>query len=317
MSDGGNAVTHYKVECNATDSFDGGTNRRPAGFVIISANSLGGVPDVQLITVRIDVDGMSEPLPMYFLSGTFLRTFDGQTSSQLPYNASAEDVSRALLKLCTVNSVSVLRSIHCSDDADAFSRCMNPPGYTWLVTFESLPYPGDQHHRPKSTLSAGWSHKLQVDGTLLHECADLELMICTNDGFAKAYIGSTPKMQRIVTESSDFMISLAGRTSDLISATEPVRSLESKMNGVLGWGFVNVDCAAGCVDNALSAGATILVTFLSRRGNVPLLIVSNPTAVVSEANKGVGQPVVGRLTYSVTVRGLTSTLTAPVKCSSR
>ena len=84
--------------------------------------------------------------PPKCLSGTFALTFDGQTTRQLPHDATAELMEEALEELCTLsmatddgNRISVTRHLHCTDNES--QSCMNPEGYTWVVTFES---PGDR-----------------------------------------------------------------------------------------------------------------------------------------------------------------------------
>lgn len=50
----------------------------------------------------------------------------------------------------------------------------------------------------------------------------------------------------------------------------------------------------------------MLITFLSMRGDVPLVTVSDPNASVSEVTKGSPQPVIGRSTYWTIIEGLSS-----------
>ena len=43
-------------------------------------------------------------------------------------------------------------AMRCSPAPDAATDCVDPQGYTWLVTFDAVQYPGDQHTRSRSLL---------------------------------------------------------------------------------------------------------------------------------------------------------------------
>eukprot|EP00957_Ditylum_brightwellii_P034078 2581260-Ditylum_brightwellii.AAC.1 len=158
-----------------------------------------------------------------------------------------------------------------------------------MVTFIALPYPGDQHYRPISKLGLGYSHKLSVDGSFLRECSDLELSLCSNSGFTTAYVGSTQETQQIVTGTSPFTITVGDYTSPLISVTESIRDLEEKLSGLGNIGDVAVGCMS-CTNNAISAGETIFISFLSHRGDLHRVSVSDPNAIVTEVISGASQP---------------------------
>ena len=64
--------------------------------------------------------------------------------------------------------------MRCSPAPDARTDCVDPQGYTWLVTFESVQYPGDQHTRFNSPYQTVAGHKLSVDGVNLLSCATKE-----------------------------------------------------------------------------------------------------------------------------------------------
>ena len=311
--DGGSPVTHYKVEYDTSSAFNSGINNAALGSTTVSSSNRRGISDVQFVTVRMsndNEDGGGDP-PKY-LSGTFALTFDGQTTRQLPHDATAELMEEALVELCTLatdgNHVSVTRHLHCTDNES--QSCMNPEGYTWVITFES---PGDRHYRYSSTLgSTRHSHQLKVDGTHLQECTDLGRTTCVpssslSGGNAMAYVASTPETQQIVVGASDFTVSLLGQTSDLISVEESFIGLEDKLSSIPGVGHVAVECSSCAVgSDAIASGETVLVTFLSMKGDVAPMTLSDPTASVSEVVKGLAQPVAGRSTYWTIVKGLSS-----------
>eukprot|EP00956_Cyclotella_meneghiniana_P022416 scaffold42451_cov66-Cyclotella_meneghiniana.AAC.3 len=303
LKTGGSQVTHYKVEYDALSSFTSGSNGGPYGTFSTSSSSLEGISDVQSVTVKIDNDGIKSSL---YLSGTFSLNYDGQNTRQLPYNASPEDVKQALEELCVVDEVKISRSIHCS--SDPFTGCMAPDGYTWLVTFISVYDVGDQHRRPTSRLSSFYSHKLSIDGSHLFECTDVNRSSCSIGGRATAEIATTQEIQQVILlGSSSFTVTIGGETSDVISLGDSLSSMEEKLNGFTknGIGKVAATCL-GCDESALSVGDSVLLHFLSFRGDLPEITVSDSDVTVSEVVKGSGQFVVGRSAFSSMISGLTS-----------
>ncbi|KAL3797523.1 hypothetical protein HJC23_009887 [Cyclotella cryptica] len=302
LENGGRPITHYKVEYDRLPSFTSGTNSGPYGSTSISSSSYASIYDVQLVTVKIDNDGWMGSL---YLSGTFSLSYDGQTTRQLPYNASPEDLKDALQDLCNVDEVSVSRSIHCSSDLSI--GCMTPDGFTWLVTFLSVSSIGDQHRKPISNLSANYSHKLSADGSYLFECTDVERSSCSIGGRAAANVGTTQEIQQVTIGSSPFSVTIRGETSDVIMMGDSIPTIEAKLNSYSrnGVGKILVTCPA-CVYNAIAPGDSILLHFLSFRGDLPPIIVSDPETSVSEVVRGKSQLVVGRSTYFTTINGLTS-----------
>ena len=128
-----------------------------------------------------------------YLSGTFSLSFDGQKTGQLPYDASSEDVKASLEALCTVNSVSVSRTLICAHTIE--TKC-EVEGFTWLVTFKE---PGDQHKRHLSSLNSHISHKLSIDDTYVLVCTDALLTSCSDDPSGiKASLGTQQEVQEIV-----------------------------------------------------------------------------------------------------------------------
>ena len=319
--DGGSPVTHYKVDYDTSSTFSSGINNGAMGSTTISSSDRRGISDVQFVTVQMSGGGSgsdSGGSPTKYLSGTFVLNFDGQTTRQLPHDATAEMVEDALEELCTVpvsadgrrSKVSVSRHLHCGDNQS--QSCMNPEGYTWIVTFED---PGDRYYRYSSWLgSHRYSHQLKVDGTHLQECTDIQRTACVpsslSGGNAMAYAASTPETQQIIIGTSNFTVSLAGQTSDAISVEGTRDELEEKLSGMPSVGHVVVECSTcalvGSGSNEIAPGDTVFITFLSMRGDVPLMTVSDPSASVSEVIKGSPQPVIGRSTYWTIIKGLSS-----------
>ena len=86
-SDGGSPVTSYKVEYDRSPLFDSGRHGYPDGQVSVLASSAAAVADVQTFHVST-TDGRH-------LAGSFTLAYDGQTTAQLPFDASAEAVELA------------------------------------------------------------------------------------------------------------------------------------------------------------------------------------------------------------------------------
>jgi len=302
LENGGRQVTHYKVEYDELSSFTGGQNSGPFGSVLVSSSSVDGVSDVQLITVKIDKEGLVGNNEAY-LSGTFSIEFDGQKTSQIPYNASPTEVKTALEDLCNIEEVSVTRSIHCSPDPSI--GCMTPEGYSWLVHILNN-NDGDQHYRHTSKLSTRTSHKLSVDGSFLFECSDVSRSTCSIGGNAVANVGTIQEVQSITIASSPFSVTIGGETSEVINIGDSISDVEDKLNAysVNGVGRISVTCHS-CVEDVVSSGDSLLLYFSSYRGDLPSVIVSDPAVVVSEVAKGSSQFVVGRAPYSTVISGLT------------
>ena len=300
---GGRPVTHYKVEYDALSTFASGANGGPYGSVSVSSSTLSKISDVQSVTVKVDNGGT---MSSRYLSGTFSLNYNGQNTGQLPYNASPDDMKEALEELCTIEEVSVSRFIHCSSEPSV--GCMRPEGYTWLVTFVSVHEVGDQHRRLTSSLSSSYSHKLSVDGAHLFECTDMDQSLCSIGGRATASVGSNQEIQQIVIgSSSSFTVTVGGETSDVIEFGDSLSDIEEKVNAysLNGIGKVYVTCL-GCDNTAINQGDSILLHFVSYRGDLPPVTVSDPSAVVSEIVKGSAQFVVGSSSYTAKISGLTS-----------
>eukprot|EP00985_Skeletonema_marinoi_P002205 scaffold893_cov143-Skeletonema_marinoi.AAC.9 len=301
LDNGGWPVTHYKIEYDTSSSFTSGVNSGPFGSMSVSASAKSVVADVQTVTVKIDRDDGE----VYYLSGTFSLRFDGQQTSQLPYNVSSEKLKAALEELCNINEVSVARSIHCSPDPAI--GCMEPDGFSWLVTFISVNHNGDQHHRHSSNLSPSVSHKLSADGSYLFECNDVSRAVCSIGNNAMAAVGTVQEIQSIIFATSPLTVTIGEETSSAILIGDSLSVVEGKMNmySTNGVGKIAVTCPT-CVGDILNSGDSLLLNFLSFRGDLPDVIVSDSEATVSEITKGVSQFVVGRSTYSSVISNLSS-----------
>lgn len=239
----------------------------------------------------------------YILDGSFSLEFDGQSTGLLEYDATAEVMETALEHLCTISDVQVSRYINCSvDDA---SDCEYPQSFTWLVTFVSLPYPGDQHNRYGSSLQERKGHKLNIDNNFLWECTDLSRSSCEQLGKTGASVGSIIETQRFVVESSPFNVIFGGKSSAMVFPTDSLADLETKLEQMETTGDVSLMCDS-CVGNILAAGKEVDITFNSLRGDVPLLKFSDPSTIISEIQKGTPQPVIGRSSYSKVLTGMSS-----------
>lgn len=299
LESGGKPITYYKIEYDELSSFTGGQNGGPMGSVSVSSSAIHSISDVQTITVKIDKQGAM------YLSGSFSLAFEGQSTGQLPYNASPRDVKDALEKLCNVGEVEVTRSIHCSPELSI--GCMEPDGYSWLVTIVSVYEIGDQHQRYTSKLSTRTSHKLSVDGSYLSECSDVSRTTCSVGGRAVANVGTTQEIQSITIADSPFSVSFGGETSAIINLGDSISEVERKLNAYSrnGVGKIDVTCI-DCSEDTIGSGDTLLVHFVSYRGDAPTVTVSDGDAVVSEVVRGTSQFVVGRSSYSTIISGFTS-----------
>lgn len=70
-------------------------------------------------------------------------------------------------------------------------------------------------------------------------------------------------------------------------------------------GHIDVSCIS-CISGRISTNKEVLIRFLSIRGDVPNIIVSDSGTEVNEVVKGKSQPVIGRSIYSKEIQGLTS-----------
>ncbi|KAH8073996.1 hypothetical protein JL721_2552 [Aureococcus anophagefferens] len=196
-----------------------------------------------------------------YLGGFFALSFDGQDTQALPYDASAAAVEAALESLCTVDDVT---------------------GYTWLVTFESVFYGGDQHTRFRSAYQGVSGHKLAVDGANLLSCASKEggghfpdatdcFRHSANASAVATLTGSRQERQVFKCEEA-VGASLSLQDADGLSIEEAIETVA---------GEVELSCY-GCADYVTyngknvtwvpCAGENITVNFGSARGDVPPIL---------------------------------------------
>jgi hypothetical protein len=122
-----------------------------------------------------------------------------------------------------------------------------------------------------------------------------------------ASVGTAQEVQSITVAASPFSVTVLGETSDVISIGDSITDIEEELNSYFknGLGKISVSCP-GCVGGVMASGDTMLLNFLSFRGDLPPVSVSDPAAIVSEVTKGRSQFVVGRATHSTVISGLTS-----------
>jgi hypothetical protein len=200
LHNGGDSISQYKVEWDTSAHFNSGEHGTPMGTSIIPASSLSSVYDIQAFSVST-TEGK-------YLSGTFTLSFDGQTTEQLPYDASALVVEEALESLCTINDVSVSRSLNCNPEP-GYDQCTDSQGYTWLVTFVDVPYPGSQQNKDLSWLQASGTHRLSGTAEHLVSCDDAALQNCANTDDATFDVGTKQEVQKF-TCTCTFLITFMG-----------------------------------------------------------------------------------------------------------
>lgn len=215
-NNGGQAITSYEIEWDRSENFNSRDEGYPIGELALSASSFGAIADVQSFTI-------AETTGERFLGGFFQLAFDGQITRVLPFDASASDVENALEALCTIEDVTVERELRCSAAPDVSTDCVDPQGYTWLVTFSSIQYGGDQHTRFLSTYQSVSAHKLSVDGTHLLSCENSEgaspdcWRYSVNTSAVLAVTGSRQEVQSLYCdEGNTFYLSIAGVPSALL-----------------------------------------------------------------------------------------------------
>ena len=118
FTDGGSAVTAYAVEWNT----DPGTREVQT---IQSKTDVGPKMDVYVSDVPISFATTSEG---NVLGGYFRLTYSGETTGDIPYDASPSDLQLLLQQLPNVGLVKVNR-------ADPPSLGSNQDGFQWKVTF--------------------------------------------------------------------------------------------------------------------------------------------------------------------------------------
>ena len=297
IKNGGSPITHFKVEFDEAITMDSGRYGAPKGSRIVFSNETGAIHDIQSFSIMVSQDTGDQ---VGYLSGTFSISFDGQKTNQIPHNAHDYIVKRELESLCSVGQVEVSRNSICIDIEN--QKCA-VEGFTWLVTFEK---PGDQHYRHRSRFNNRRSHKLSIDGRHLMVCKNADLSSCSRqEQRIMAWTGTRQEIQQLTLGSSDFTLQLYGTKSALIPMGSTLQEIETILSKESEIGLVKLECLE-CVDSKLVHNATLTVKFESTRGDIPLLIPSDPEVSVTEIQKGTSQHVVGRSTYSVILSNLSA-----------
>jgi len=326
-SDGGKAITKYRVEWDTVSTFN--SAHRHTQYVLATDET--PVIDVQSISTSVP--------PGKFLSGSFKVAFSGQTTLPLSYDISAADMQTALNDLCTVGSVTVSRNSLRNNKYDVATSQMGHtwPGHTWEITFTQMKYAGNQQTThadptlPNARHQVLDSHRLSVNGDSLLMCDALDIDhtgsshdragLCRHieEDHLKISgptidIGSKRETQVVHCRADTVgtvRLEFMGRTSASISTSADALQVEAALELMDSVGDVTVtfqgDLMTVCATAATLNG--VLVTFESKLGDVPNMqfadespeVTTLPPSAVSEVVKGRTQPVVGRLPYSLLI----------------
>ncbi|CAM9165015.1 unnamed protein product, partial [Choristocarpus tenellus] len=287
LSNGGEEISEYVIEWDSAETFDSATDGYPEGSVVVNAGERTSVLDVQALRVSID-DSL-------YLSGTFSLTYDGQTTDDLAFDATAQDLKVALESLCTVGQVEVNRSLGPANG-----------GFTWIITFVS-PAPGAEagsgQVATSSELQATTSHKLSANGLYLLACWGPLRQNCWNDPDRTSVSIETQKeIQRLSCKSnSTFTLSLVGESTSDLPSDAAAGDIEVALEaiGIVGDITVSGSCNA-------AGDSYIYVTFENLPGDIPILS-SSTEGNFEEVIRGKAQVVVGRKPFSYTISGLSNT----------
>ncbi|RLN91853.1 hypothetical protein BBJ28_00015958, partial [Nothophytophthora sp. Chile5] len=305
--DGGEPVTEFRVEWWAVGS--SASAARPFAEVhVLDAAALGVGDDVATLTVSAPTLGTNT-----FLSGTFRVGFDGQWSSELPFDVSATEMQAALVALSTIEDVQVARELTASD------------GFTWLVTFLQRTYSGDQQKRWRSALATQppFGYKLEVSGVNLLACTTADRSSCVphlaTGVAARAAVDATPELQTLVcvtngnvlpTATMGFKLQLLGAETPVLAADADADTLSQALTDLGVCGLIRVrfrDPAAQSTLCSSSSALGVTLEFASASGDVPLVVVSSQTDVtvtIRELRKGRAQLHVGRMPFAYVIDGL-------------
>ncbi len=290
---GEGVISEYLVEWDFSRDFDSADRQSQR----ISSNEVGSLLDVQSIVVSVS-EG-------HYLAGSWSLSIDGQTTAELPHDATADQVAQALQSLCTVGSVNVWRTI---GDGGA-------PQY--LVTFVDMPHSGSQivpANSPDIETKSG--HRLSVNGEHLYTCEHSDLTTCLPSG-ATAIVGSQPEVQRFACNPNGtypFRVSFGGGgghpslyPSVAMTSTATAGEIEMSLRVFLGKVSVSIDGGAPGM-GALScegSGSYVDVTFLDFIGDAPMMLSDELATPIVEVTKGVSQTVRGQKSYSIVLDVLT------------
>lgn len=256
--------------------------------------------------------------------------------------------SPAFTQLCTIHDVSVSRSMTCSIEPGK-DQCDDAEGFTWLVTFLSLQYPGDQHTRDTSWMQPVDKHRLSINGEHLLSCDDAALTTCHRNKETTVATASTQETQSFVCNTaSEFYLTFMNLVSDGIQAGIPLQgdgndgtSLEEILNNMesVNAGAKAFEAGIGQparhqfqvsvssdatgeeawmtvnnknVTKLLCNGETVSITFDTLNGDLPQMYYSATSSYLDEEVKGVTQPVVGRLPVRTLSSNFASTRAKPL-----
>ncbi len=288
------AISDYLVEWDTSQAFDSSTERRSQR---ISSTEIGSLLDVQSIILSVSAD--------HYLAGTWSLSVDGQTTSELPHDATAEQVTQALESLCTVGSVNVWRTV-----------VNGPPHY--LVTFVDMPHSGSQTvpaNGPEIEMNSG--HCLSLNDEHLYACESSDLTTSCSPSGATTAIGSRPEVQRLVCTPSDaypFSVSFSGGGGNPslypfspIASDATANEIEMSLRVFLGKVSVSIDggVPGTGVLSCEGSGSYMDVMFLDFIGGAPMMTSSELATPIMEVTKGVSQTVRGRKPYSIVLDVLT------------
>jgi hypothetical protein len=279
---GGLPVHSYKVEWDSHDAFA----HCSACTETVFSTTIESIPDVQLITTSVEPS--AAPLDIY-IGGSFTLLFDGQKTRQIPWDASAEEMEAALEELCTVDTISVSRTLGPemktnpgTPGADLWSGPGLDRGYGWLVTFTKMDYAGSQFNDYNSELEYTMSHKLSIFDSHLLSCDTADRSDCANDGLVSISIGNKQEEQQIFCDSdvsSTFQVTFMGYSTGYIessggSAEDVENDVKAALESLPSVGRVSVSTtqATFCATGGDLTG--ISVTFETELGDLPPMSIS-------------------------------------------
>jgi hypothetical protein len=267
VDSGGEPIIKYEVEWDTLPTFT--SPDRLLRTTRVLASAVSPIYDVQSISTSF-TDEVGR-------GGTFSVMFYGQTV-RVNWDVQALDMKAALQTLSTVGEVQVTRN-------------RQEHGHTWLITFVSMPYPGDLYNQ------------LFVDGVGL----------LGNDPTVSVGVRSEAQSFKCTgnpaSSTATFTLGFMGTTT-VVTAGTTIAQLQQTLNGMYAFGNgidrVLVQAAGGAQPTvcAASTPASIGIYFIGRRGDVAPLDYTSFTggvSVVADADttstRGIGQITVGRLPY--------------------
>lgn len=312
IANGGEVVTHYRVQYDSTASFDSSATFQPFKDIEIKAAHTKRRPDVQFVTVVSELD--------YFPGGSFVLNFLGQNTPELDYNITASGMKLALEKLSTIiNSVSVDRELFCTNDAGVNNCGPRDRGYVWKITFNEVIEYGIQTEPYISSYDTFYNQRLSVSGDFLVGCDGTDINLGSNAGptyhgkFNQCFVDKTvayvdayaEKQALCLCDTATTTISFMGQTvtaaADADRATG-AQNLKDALESITGVGHVTVvptypekaSTSCGCAGDVTN----FMVSFDTYVGDAPAIDVGG-NGIVTEVRKGKTQMVTGISDYSL------------------